>query len=805
LDRGVTEPGEIGAPNPKVKPPGPKKPSLIAFQSSRDGYWEINQHPALSPNGKKIAFRSSRSGGGDIYVMNTDGSDQTRVTDHPSSELQPHWSPNGQKIAFVRTLDLGPEAYGDEIYVMNADGSDQTRLTDNLEEDWGPSWSPDGSKIAFINPREGNFDIYVMDADGSNQTRLTYSPGGNWWPDWSPDGKRIAFQSFRDNNMDIYVMDADGSNQTRLTYSPGNDWVPDWSPDGKYIAFYSDRVTALDREIYVMNADGTEQVQITDSEIDVPAWHAQNMWPSWGRVKADEGAVAEALIGSSYLAWWAASQWTDPSMALSVAAEELTSSRPNFGMEDLSTEPRQAYDNTPSYAFSRVNERPWFLSYVALSSVYEGIRMIEQGVEIGGRGGPDNARAMAFAKFVQGLAHGWLALMFDQAFILDETIYLETDELMLTPYTDVMAAAVAEFEEAIAIADATTFTLPDTWIRGLPLTSTELSQLAHSYLARMMTQVARTPSDRAAVDWPTVISHVDQGIQTDVVIEGEWNRWWDGLKMFGTRFDWTRADYKTIGWLDTSGNFAAWLATPVADRDEIEIITPDARIMANGDPQSPGTDFEYAGPSEFPPEHGTYHFSFYGHHVYGGCAGDHFEGPITHMTTVEMQLIKAEGLLGTGGPSQEVADIINATGVGRGQLSPASASESQSDLMDKLIYEKRIEGFLLCGGCAFFDRRGFGPLAATGPNFHQGLVEGTPLHFPVPGIELERLGLPYYTFGGLGNEMGAAGVAAAQPARVRASDVYHFSSEMTAEEKLSYVESQLAAGGAERPEQPRRH
>jgi hypothetical protein len=746
LDRGVTEPGEIGAPNPKVKPPGPKKPSLIAFQSSRDGYWEIylmngdgsdqrrltyhfssNQHPALSPNGKKIAFRSSRSGGGDIYVMNTDGSDQTRVTDHPSSELQPHWSPNGQKIAFVRTLDLGPEAYGDEIYVMNADGSDQTRLTDNLEEDWGPSWSPDGSKIAFINPREGNFDIYVMDADGSNQTRLTYSPG--------------------------------------------NDWVPDWSPDGKYIAFYSDRVTALDREIYVMNADGTEQVQITDSEIDVPAWHAQNMWPSWGRVKADEGAVAEALIGSSYLAWWAASQWTDPSMAL----------------------------------FSRVNERPWFLSYVALSSVYEGIRMIEQGVEIGGRGGPDNARAMAFAKFVQGLAHGWLALMFDQAFILDETIYLETDELMLTPYTDVMAAAVAEFEEAIAIADATTFTLPDTWIRGLPLTSTELSQLAHSYLARMMTQVARTPSDRAAVDWPTVISHVDQGIQTDVVIEGEWNRWWDGLKMFGTRFDWTRADYKTIGWLDTSGNFAAWLATPVADRDEIEIITPDARIMANGDPQSPGTDFEYAGPSEFPPEHGTYHFSFYGHHVYGGCAGDHFEGPITHMTTVEMQLIKAEGLLGTGGPSQEVADIINATGVGRGQLSPASASESQSDLMDKLIYEKRIEGFLLCGGCAFFDRRGFGPLAATGPNFHQGLVEGTPLHFPVPGIELERLGLPYYTFGGLGNEMGAAGVAAAQPARVRASDVYHFSSEMTAEEKLSYVESQLAAGGAERPEQPRRH
>ncbi|MBI2650263.1 PD40 domain-containing protein, partial [Candidatus Woesearchaeota archaeon] len=120
-------------------------------------------------------------------------------------------TPNG-KIAFVTNRDGN-----DEIYIMNSDGTGATRLTDNPASDNDPNWSPDGTKIGFRSERGGGSGIYVMNADGSNVNRLSPVPGFDSQPTWSPDGTKIAFSSTRDGQPEIYVMNADGTNAKRLT------------------------------------------------------------------------------------------------------------------------------------------------------------------------------------------------------------------------------------------------------------------------------------------------------------------------------------------------------------------------------------------------------------------------------------------------------------------------------------------------------------------------------------------------------------------------------------------------------------
>ena len=214
----------------------------------------------------KIAFVTDRDGNFEIYVMNADGSGQTRLTNDPASDLGPAWSPDGTQIAFASDRDGNSE-----IYVMNADGSGQKRLPGDSAFDGVPAWSPDGTKITFTSLRDGNFEVYVMDADGSDQTNISDNGAQDGFSAWSPNGSKIAFATDRDGNAEIYTMNEDGTGQINVTNNPAADGRPAWSPDGSKIAFDTDRDG--NSEIYTMNPDGSKQTRLPDPAIGaVPAW-----------------------------------------------------------------------------------------------------------------------------------------------------------------------------------------------------------------------------------------------------------------------------------------------------------------------------------------------------------------------------------------------------------------------------------------------------------------------------------------------------------------------------------------------------
>jgi Tol biopolymer transport system component len=207
----------------------------------------------------------------DVWTIDADGTDLTRLTGSPEPEFDPTWSPDGTQIAFRFERNGDPE-----IWLMNADGSDRRRLTRGLS----PAWSPDGSKIAYASPGEipcppGRgprcTGLSIMNADGSGQHRLPHTEGGEY-PSWSPDGSRIAFNSNLTGDHVMYIAQADGSKVIDLS-RVGEGWQVDWSPDGGSILFTSHRDHADNyTDVYVMRPDGSAVRRLTHNRAYTPAW-----------------------------------------------------------------------------------------------------------------------------------------------------------------------------------------------------------------------------------------------------------------------------------------------------------------------------------------------------------------------------------------------------------------------------------------------------------------------------------------------------------------------------------------------------
>ena len=262
--------------------------SKIVFVSNRDGNDEIymmdydgrNQTrltfnkmkdymPAWAADGgKKVAYTSYRGDAAGLYIYDIYEGTRFKVFDR-GTNFSPSFSPDGKKLAFCSTFDEGNA----EIYVTDGEGKNMRRMTFNNSSDVAPSWSPTSREVAFTSDRGGTPQIYIMDAEGSNVRRISF--GGNYHdgPSWSPSGNLIAYVARVDQIFDIYVQDLRTKQIIKLTESNARNESPCWSSDGRHLIFSSNRSGTI--QLYSIDYDGTNLRRLTTQ--------GENKLPDWSR------------------------------------------------------------------------------------------------------------------------------------------------------------------------------------------------------------------------------------------------------------------------------------------------------------------------------------------------------------------------------------------------------------------------------------------------------------------------------------------------------------------------------------------
>jgi TolB protein len=233
------------------------------------GSRSFNLEPVWSPDRTRIAYvHSAKPRNPDIWVMDADGTNKVRLTTGPRDDVYPQWSPDGTHIAWVKAR---AGAGTGRIYVMHPDGSDKMPVSPESHRAVLPAWSPDGHSIAYVDDEpctecEADAEIYVVDGHSTGEaTRVTDNAVHDVGPVWSPDGSRIAFARTRDDGGDIYSIAPDGSDERRLTSLTGFAFLPRWSPDGSQIAF----TVVVDEDNFhtrlgIVSSDGGDDRFLTD-------------------------------------------------------------------------------------------------------------------------------------------------------------------------------------------------------------------------------------------------------------------------------------------------------------------------------------------------------------------------------------------------------------------------------------------------------------------------------------------------------------------------------------------------------------
>ena len=248
--------------------------------------------PAISPDGKWLAFASNRLQNTELYLMDLTTRSLHQLTHTEElDEYMPAFSPDGKSIAFVTERTRGGmmlppvQASGSDpksatIYLMDVDGKNQRPLIDIEGAQRAPVFSPDGQKIAFeskaptqetedrrdevTSPVQNNdtLEIYVIHSDGTNKKQLTHNDVDDGHPTWAPNGKQIAFTAMVGDIYQIFSVSAVGGTAKQLTFTKASHYHPTFSPDGKRIIYVSNAHNHY--TLWMMNADGRNKTQLTN-------------------------------------------------------------------------------------------------------------------------------------------------------------------------------------------------------------------------------------------------------------------------------------------------------------------------------------------------------------------------------------------------------------------------------------------------------------------------------------------------------------------------------------------------------------
>lgn len=410
-----------------------------------------------------------------------------------------------------------------------------------------------------------------------------------------------------------------------------------------------------------------------------------------------------------------------PFAAMAVMSDATSCSWGNFGMRDLSSEPRVAFNNTTAYG-NNVTSSYFNSLYSILSDSNTLALAVKNGTEF-----EEPKKVEFLANLGQSLTIGYLALAFDQVWLSDEDGAVQGSGLEgASTYQEAMTFALGKLDKAIALAKANNISLGDDIIPGGNGNNAKLVQFLNSMGARMMVGNVRNTAQKSQLDWNKVLNYANAGLTSDFEIYMDDTSWYDLIpKTYLVYPGWARADMYTVNLMDPTNQPQVWPAnaTTVA-----QSTTPaDARL---------NSDYQYLASNNFRPERGTYHYSNYRYSRLNNYITV-WTTNVTEFSASENDMYKAEAMaFKSGADLAGAAAVINAgTRVTRGILPPVSPNLEE---IKKAIHHERFVEFAYTGvGLTFFEMRK-----------ENLLQKGTLLHFPVPGAALESIPAPYYTFGG---------------------------------------------------------